>query len=114
MLASTTPPQNAPTTPLEMNDLEPDDEWKERLRAQIKENVQAMVDHATNDYDGELRQSPEQERQLKQEHRRTLATLAASAEAQYRLELANERQQRRWAAGYSLESRWINTLREQQ
>ncbi|TFK22167.1 hypothetical protein FA15DRAFT_644573 [Coprinopsis marcescibilis] len=114
MLASTTPPQNAPTTPLEMNDLEPDEEWKERLRAQIKENVQAMVDDAINNYNEQLRQSPEQEHQLKLEHRRTLATLGASAEAQYRQELANERQQRRWAAGYSLESRWINTLREQQ
>ncbi|TFK20510.1 hypothetical protein FA15DRAFT_673405 [Coprinopsis marcescibilis] len=106
-------PSTPATTP-ETNDVEPNDTWKAMLRAQIKENVLAMVDEANSTLEKQLRQMPpEHEVRLRMEHRRTLTSFAASAEAQFRHELNNECQ-RRWKAGYRQEIRRTNPLSEQQ
>ncbi|KAJ2912829.1 hypothetical protein MD484_g7586, partial [Candolleomyces efflorescens] len=123
MLASvSTPSQYGQTTTgtptsaagVDATDLEPSDEWKANLKKRIEGELAPMVKDAKDQLEASIRLKPEQRDRLLAEHQSTMGNIRRLAEEQFREELGRERQERRWAAGMSLENNWMESLREEQ
>ncbi|KAL4073629.1 hypothetical protein J3A83DRAFT_4047770, partial [Scleroderma citrinum] len=89
-----------PANPISQADLEPNDEWKDRLRHQIQENLRPMFDEARKQMDDELARAPSTEAErVKTEGEAAIANIRKMAHEHYMSVLQRERQERRSAAG---------------
>ena len=123
MLASvSTPSQYGQTTTgtptsaagVDATDLEPSDEWKANLKKRIEGELAPMVKDAKDQLESNIQRNPGRRNQLIVEHQSAMGNIRRLAEEQFREELQRERQERRWAAGMSLENKWLVSLREEQ
>ncbi|KAG1778033.1 hypothetical protein EV702DRAFT_968581, partial [Suillus placidus] len=82
-------------------DVEPDEQWKNRLKVDIENNLRSMVDEARQNLYDTLKKAPvsavERER-LTEEYLATMKNIRNLAEEQFRIALRRERQERRGAA----------------
>ena len=66
-----------------------------------------MVKDAKDQLEASIRHNPDSRSRLLADHQNTMANIRGLAEEQFREELGRERQERRWAAGMSLENNWM-------
>ena len=97
-----------------MANLEPSDEWKATLKRRIEAELAFMVKDAKDQLEESIQCSPNDRNRLLADHQTIMANICRLAEEQFREELGRERQERRWAAGMSLENNWMESLREEQ
>ncbi|KAG2032414.1 hypothetical protein BDR03DRAFT_970088 [Suillus americanus] len=106
----------SPTNP-SAADFEPDEQWKNRLKLNIENNLRSMVDEAKQNLHDTLKRAPvsalERER-LTEEHLATMKNIRILAEEQFRIALERERQERRWAAGQVLDQGWSDSMAKEQ
>ncbi|OAX40458.1 hypothetical protein K503DRAFT_768562 [Rhizopogon vinicolor AM-OR11-026] len=98
-------------------DFEPDEQWKSRLKVDIENNLRSMVNEAKQSLQDTLKKAPvsavERER-LAEEHLATMKNIRNLAEEQFRIALERERQERRWAAGQTLDQEWSESMIKEQ
>ncbi|KAJ3515237.1 hypothetical protein NMY22_g14504 [Coprinellus aureogranulatus] len=82
----------------ENEDLEPSDKWKERLRSRIEAERAAMEATAKERLEEDVRNRPQDRERLIEDHKRALKNIQLIAEDQFRSQLEQERQERKWAA----------------
>ena len=98
-------------------DVEPDEEWKNRLRKAIEENLASMVKEAKDSRDNQLREapvSPEDRERLTMEYKTAMNNIRQLAAEQFQIELDRERQERRWASGIPMNPQWTEALKQEQ
>ncbi|KAH7882459.1 hypothetical protein F5I97DRAFT_1961905, partial [Phlebopus sp. FC_14] len=123
---TTTLAQNPPQQPSSSStlgvplppDLEPDEDWKDRLRAEIEDGFRSMYDEARQSLADELAKrvvSAEEREEISKEHVTTIQNIRKLAAEQFNAALERERQERRWAAGEQLDRAWSEgMIKEQQ
>ena len=95
-------------------DVEPDEEWKNRLRRGIEESLASMVKEAKDSRDNQLRGapvSPEDRERLTMEYKTAMSNIRQLAVEQFQIELDRERQERRWASGIPMNPQWTEVLK---
>ncbi|KAJ2936414.1 hypothetical protein H1R20_g680, partial [Candolleomyces eurysporus] len=95
-------------------DLEPIDEWKINVRKRIEGDLSPMAKDARDQLRANIRSNPEEENWFRAEYQRTMDDIRRLAKEQFQEELERERQERRWAAGMSWETDWVESPREEQ
>ena len=98
-------------------DVEPDEEWKNRLRKEIEENLASMVKEAKDSRDHQLREAPvsaEDRERLTMEYKTAMNNIRQLAAEQFQIELDRERQERRWASGIPMNPQWTEALKQEQ
>lgn len=98
-------------------DVEPDEEWKSRLRNKIEENLASMVKEAKDSRDNQLREAPvsaEDRERLTAEYKTAMNNIRQLAAEQFQIELDRERQERRWASGIPMNPHWTEALKQEQ
>ncbi|KAH7921170.1 hypothetical protein BV22DRAFT_748473 [Leucogyrophana mollusca] len=98
-------------------DVEPDDLWKSRLKQEIEDGLQSMVDEAKQSFAAKLARAPvdaEERELLADDHLATMKNIRQLAEEQFRAALERERQERRWGAGQQLDSDWKDAMIKEQ
>ncbi|KAF8158617.1 hypothetical protein BJ912DRAFT_380310 [Pholiota molesta] len=83
-------------------DLEPDEEWKGRLKARIQLGLRSLVHDAKDNRRMALRKAdvtPEDRKKIDIEYKTAVASIKQLARDQYEAELEEERDQRWWTAG---------------
>jgi hypothetical protein len=98
-------------------DVEPDEEWKTRLRKEIEENLASMVKEAKDSRDNQLREAPvsaEDRERLTTEYKTAMKNIRQLAAEQFQIELDRERQERRWASGIPMNPQWTEALKQEQ
>ncbi|KAG6907570.1 hypothetical protein DXG01_008407 [Tephrocybe rancida] len=119
-LTSHAPPIPSPFLADIVAELEPDQAWKDALRAKIEDDMATMVtmvEDAKNSLQSELNNGPvseERREALNQEYQQTMHTLRALAQDTFRVELERERQERRWATGVGMTPTWNDALVQEQ
>ncbi|TEB06258.1 hypothetical protein FA13DRAFT_1598680, partial [Coprinellus micaceus] len=84
-------------------DLEPSDEWKQRLKGKIEQERLAMEADANRQLEEDIRSVPHQRDTILREHTKALQNIRVLAEDKYRTQLEQERQDRKWAAQISMD-----------
>jgi len=110
---------STPVTPAKPDDadVEPDEEWKNRLRKEIEENLASMVKEAKDSRDNQLREAPvsaEDRERLTTEYKTAMNNIRQLAAEQFQIELDRERQERRWASGIPMNPQWTEALKQEQ
>ncbi|KAF8999178.1 hypothetical protein BDQ17DRAFT_1183037, partial [Cyathus striatus] len=98
-------------------DIEPDEEWKARLKRSIEEGLQSMVEDAKDNLEESLRQtgiSDEDRDRFKADYAHIMRNVRKLATESYHAELERERNERRWAAGIPVSSGWTHALQQEQ
>jgi hypothetical protein len=107
-----------PTIPPAANaspDFEPDQRWKADLRLRIEDGLSSMVERAKKDYSAKRNDPSLDESTVNHDYNRVMRDIRLIAEEQYQLEVARERQERRWASGQHIDQEWSEAMiREQQ
>jgi hypothetical protein len=116
-MATLFPSPTEPSTISSAVDFEPDEQWKSRLKVDIENNLRSMVNEAKQSLQDTLKKAPvsaiERER-LTEEHVATMKNIRNLAEEQFRIALERERQERRWAAGQTLDQEWSESMIKEQ
>lgn len=97
--------------------LEPNEEWKLKLRKRIEEGLQLMVEAAKDHHTAELQRGPvsvEERERLLSEHHDAVESIRKLAVRDFQSELERERQQRRWALGQPMLSQWSQAFQGEQ
>lgn len=98
--------------------VEPDEEWKVRLRRQIGENLQIMIDDTITAFETTLSQIPEDEitkrQQVNAEYTEAIYNVKRIAVEEYELEVERERQERRWTVEMVVPNGWSSALQREQ
>ncbi|KAJ8468671.1 hypothetical protein ONZ45_g17165 [Pleurotus djamor] len=101
------------------DDVEPSEEWKQKLRQRIEEGLQDMVHDAKSNLEAKTRQvqgpaSTSYREHLNAEYVAALSEIRKLAAEQFQAELERERQERRWAVGIALTPGWDEALKQEQ
>ncbi|KIK70130.1 hypothetical protein GYMLUDRAFT_543359 [Collybiopsis luxurians FD-317 M1] len=94
--------------------IEPDNEWKENLKAQIQLNLTSMVEDTESQFAENLKKNPEDRERLQREHAVAMENIRKLATETFRVELERERNQRRWAFGDELPADLAETMKKEQ
>ncbi len=98
-------------------DIEPDDEWKQILKARIQSDLQSMASEVRQQSLADLHKSdagPDDRKRLAADYKARLTTIKESAVEQYNMELEKERNKRRWMAGEPMHPGWSQSIAEEQ
>ncbi|KAF9068828.1 hypothetical protein BDP27DRAFT_761252 [Rhodocollybia butyracea] len=95
-------------------DLEPDEQWKENLKAQIQLNLASMVKDAETQYKDNLEKNPADGDRLKMELAAAIDTIKKLATEEFKSQLERERSQRRWATGQELPPELAEDMKKEQ
>ncbi|KAJ3539950.1 hypothetical protein NMY22_g4503 [Coprinellus aureogranulatus] len=95
-------------------DLEHRDEWKERLRRRIEAERAIMQATARERLEEDLRNRPQDKDRLLADHQRALKDIQLIAEDQFRLQLEQEREERKQAAALAVEESTVPEAVKQQ
>ncbi|KAF8990011.1 hypothetical protein BDQ17DRAFT_1372460 [Cyathus striatus] len=99
------------------HDIEPDEEWKAKLKQSIEEGLQSMVKDAKDNLENSLRQmgiSDEDRDRFKADYAHIMRNVRKLATESYHAELERERNERRWAAGIPISTGWTHALQQEQ
>ncbi|KAJ4468765.1 hypothetical protein J3R30DRAFT_3304734, partial [Lentinula aciculospora] len=94
--------------------LEPDDQWKENLKAQIEHNLTSMVKDAEAELAENLKRNPTDSERLQKELSVTMDNIRKLATETFKEELERERHERRWATGHELPPDLAETMKKEQ
>ena len=97
--------------------VEPDEEWKNRLKKEIKDSLASMVKEAKDSRDNQLREapvSPEDRERLTMEYKTAMNNIRQLAAEQFKIGHDRERQERRWALGIPMNPKWTEALKQEQ
>ncbi|KAJ3995381.1 hypothetical protein F5050DRAFT_314408 [Lentinula boryana] len=95
-------------------EFEPDDQWKENLKAEIQLNLASMVKDAEAQRDDNLKKNPADSERLHREFSIAMDNIRKLATETYKAELDRERQERRWATGHELPPDLAETMKKEQ
>jgi len=99
----------------DVNDLEPNEEWKTALHKRVEDDLRYMFADADNQRDVELAKAPLERDRITKEHSTAQAYIRTLAMEQYHYQLKKERNQRRWLAGLQVDPEWSEIfVKEQQ
>lgn len=93
---------------------EPDDQWKENLRAQIQVNLNSMVQDAQAQLEQNLKKNPADSAGLQREFAAAMDSIKKLATETFKEELERERHERRWATGHDLPPDLAETMKKEQ
>ncbi|KAJ3530499.1 hypothetical protein NMY22_g8544 [Coprinellus aureogranulatus] len=88
---------------VENKDLEPSENWKDRLKARIEGERASMETRLKECLEEDLRNRPQDKVRLLEDHQRVLKRIRLSAEDHFRSQLEQESKERKWAAAVSME-----------
>ena len=95
-------------------DLEPDEEWKRKLKEDIEQSFRSMIQEARDHQLVQLKEGTVSRERLDVEYKQTLRNIKALVEEQYLRALMKERNERRWSAGVQMLPGWNDILHEEQ
>ncbi|KAJ3874126.1 hypothetical protein F5051DRAFT_103633, partial [Lentinula edodes] len=95
-------------------DLEPDEQWKENLKAEIESNLTSMVKDAETQLKENLEKNPDDSERLRREFSVAMDNIRKLATEAFKEELERERHQRRWATGHELPPDLAETMKKEQ
>ncbi|KAE9389450.1 hypothetical protein BT96DRAFT_926541 [Gymnopus androsaceus JB14] len=95
-------------------DIEPDDQWKENLKAQIQVNLNTMVQDTQLQLEQNLKKQPGDSVRLHKEFAAAMNDIQKLATETFKEELERERQERRWATGHELPPDWAENMKKGQ
>ncbi|KAF5336511.1 hypothetical protein D9611_006563 [Ephemerocybe angulata] len=105
---------NTPSVAVEVNDLEPDEQWKADLRNRIAHDQEGMKATALRQYEDGVRLYPRSKKSLEAEYTTVLRDIEAVAREQFDQALMRERMEKRFRAGLEIPPFWMNMLQNKQ
>ena len=112
--SSHAPAYTTPSSERDGANLEPDEEWKRRLKEDLEQAFVSMIQEARDNHQEQLMEGVISEEQLDVEYQEALQNIKALAHEQYQLALMKERNKRRWIAGVQMLPGWNDILHEEQ
>ncbi|KAF9254600.1 hypothetical protein L218DRAFT_938457, partial [Marasmius fiardii PR-910] len=94
--------------------LEPDEQWKHKLRANINENVQSVLQDAERKKEEDLRKSPKDRGRIEEEYQSTINTIKQAAREQFLEELERYREERAYTLGLNMGPKWREKVSREQ
>jgi len=95
-------------------DLEPDEEWKRKLKEDIEQSFRSMIQEARDHQLVQLKEGTVSRERLDVKYKQTLRNIKALVEEQYLRALMKERNERHWSAGVQMLPGWNDILHEEQ
>ena len=96
--------------------IEPDEEWKNRLRKEIEELLAFLVKEAKDNRDNQLREAlatAEDRERLNTEYQTAMNNIRQLAQEQFQIKLNRERQERRRASGIPMNPQQTKALKQE-